>query len=298
MIVAVREVVVVKRAFSTLACMDKTWKEAVDAAVRADLQALEIRLYEDGSIFGLRQEELNEFVSYLQKCGIGISDLGTSVVLFGYEPEKIEQAKAAIRLAEQVKAGGIRVFVANSGKRVSDLVVYDYDGIVKALKELCQYAFDHSVEVWVETHGEFSTGKSVAEILQDVDCSNLKVIWDILHSIERREEPKDTMRYLGDKIVHVHIKDGRKASDAGILDFVHTKLGEGEVPIRKILMLLEEAGYDGYFSLEWENAWRAELRGYYHEIDDLLRDFNAYLDNAVKTGQRFITEDDFAEVRV
>lgn len=266
-----------KRAFSTVACMDSTWKETVDAAVRADMQAIEIRLCEDGSIWGLEKEALDEFLLYLQSWGIEISDLGTSVALFDYEPVKIEHAKAAVRLAGKVNAKGIRVFLTPFEKRFSVSAKYCYEGIVRALKELSQYGIEYGVEIWVETHNEFSTGEALAGLLRDVDCGNLKVIWDVMHPLERGEKPEETLRYLGDRIVHVHLKDGRRASDADMIDFVYTKLGAGEVPVRRILALLKKAGYDGYLSLEWENAWRTELQGCYKTIDDLLQDFNEYL---------------------
>ena len=59
------------------------------------------------------------------------------------------------------------------------------------------------------------------------------------------------MRYLSGKVFHVHIKDG---------DFKnHTLLGEGKVPMLQILQLLQENGYTGYLSVEWEKAWKPEL---------------------------------------
>src|SRR5205085_2427302 len=35
--------------------------------------------------------------------------------------------------------------------------------------------------------------------------------------------------------------------------------GEGEFPAGKCLTLLKDAGYAGWFSLEWEKAWHPEL---------------------------------------
>ena len=52
-----------KRAFSTVACMDSTWKEIVDNAARFDL-AVEVRLGTDGGFLGRKVAELEEDKGY------------------------------------------------------------------------------------------------------------------------------------------------------------------------------------------------------------------------------------------
>ena len=267
-----------KRAFSTVACMDADWKTVVTAAAKANIEALEIRLTDDGRVFGLIDEELEEFLREIKRLGIVIADLGTSVALFDYEPEKIEKAKAAVETAVRVGARGIRVFLTPFEKRFSVVVSYNYDGIVKALKELSDYAKKRSVEIWIETHNEFSTGASLAPLLADVGYENLKVIWDIIHPLERGEMPEETIRTLQENIVHVHIKDGKKTADEDMIDYEYTLLGKGEVPVKEMLEQLKKADYRGYVSLEWENQWRPELKGLYSSLDDLLKDFNEYMD--------------------
>jgi beta-glucosidase len=49
----------------------------------------------------------------------------------------------------------------------------------------------------------------------------------------------------------VHLKD---VTAQGL-----TLPGEGDLPIREMVNYLNENGYDGYFSLEWEKKWHPEL---------------------------------------
>jgi sugar phosphate isomerase/epimerase len=35
--------------------------------------------------------------------------------------------------------------------------------------------------------------------------------------------------------------------------------GEGEFPAAECLRLLQQAGYDGWYSYEWEKAWHPEI---------------------------------------
>jgi sugar phosphate isomerase/epimerase len=36
-------------------------------------------------------------------------------------------------------------------------------------------------------------------------------------------------------------------------------LGEGEVPVRDMLALLSDGGYQGWTSVEWEKRWHPEI---------------------------------------
>lgn len=102
-------------------------------------------------------------------------------------------------------------------------------------------------------------------------------IWDIIHPIEQGEAPETTWELLQGKIAHVHLKDGVKNADPDWIDYTYTRLGEGELPIKEIVALLQAKGYTGYLSLEWEKQWRPEIRDEYESLDELLHDYNELL---------------------
>ena len=102
-------------------------------------------------------------------------------------------------------------------------------------------------------------------------------IWDLIHPLEYGEPPEKTLKQLGSSIAHVHVKDGKRSEDPDRIDWIYTKLGEGELPLKRMIGLLEESGYRGYYSLEWENAWRPEIRNAYRSMPELLSDWNEFL---------------------
>ena len=114
-------------------------------------------------------------------------------------------------------------------------------------------------------------------LLDDIGRENVKVIWDIIHPIEDFEQPQQTWEYIGDRIAHVHIKDGKVSSNPLKHDYEYTDLGEGELPIKEILSLLKKENFDGYISLEWESPWRDELKKYDNEIEAVLKRFTDYI---------------------
>jgi len=267
-----------KRTFSSLACMDATLPQLVDYAVGAGYDTLEVRLDKQDNICGLTKEELPLIL--LQEKGVSILDLGTGVSLTDYQPEKIADAKRCAELAAFVGAKGIRLFVGAHVRTLDETPDQNIPGIIQAVDEIAAFAAPLGVEVWLELHSWFSTGKNMKLILDEIREKNVKLIWDVIHSVEFGESPEETMALVGDYVAHVHIKDGRKPRDPAQYRWQLTAHGEGELPTGKVLQLLKKAGYEGYLSLEWESAWHPELNTLYEDIPALLSAYNVYMDKA------------------
>ena len=266
-----------RRAFSTLACMELGWQQVLSCAAEAKMDAVEIRVDNHGRIFGLINDQLLPLAAAFRETGTKISNLGTSLCISTYTPEKLPDVCRYAAMAQVLGARGIRIFLGSFIKRFSEVRTADETGIVRFLQEAADLALARGVEIWIETHNEYSTGPSLRPLLDRINRSNVRVIWDILHSVEFGETPEDTLRLLGSDIVHVHIKDGTRQTDPDLIEYRHTSLGEGELPISHIMDLLENAGYRGCYSLEWENAWREEIRHLYPDLPQLLKAWNAFL---------------------
>ena len=272
------------KGFSTVACMDFDDRSVIAACKAHDMTGVEVRLGDNGSVFGLTDEnDLQKMKTEFEKNGIVITDLGSSACFAGYDKGVMQTAKQAVDRAAALRCRAIRVFLGYFAARVNpDKPEPDYDGIVRALKELCDDAKNKNAEIWVETHNEFATGKVLKPLLEDVNKENLKIIWDVIHPIEDGETVEKTWARIGKSVAHVHIKDGVNRHDPMWHDFQYTRFGEGELPLYRILDLLQRNGYDGYLSLEWETAWRPELKALSQSLDDVLCDYNEFLDGFVK----------------
>ena len=266
-----------KKAFSTLACMGLPWQQVLSCAAEAGMDAVEIRLDSQNRVFGLPDEALPTLAAAFRENGVGIRDLGTSLSIRDYAPEKLAEIRRYAAMAKTLGAQGIRVFLGSFIQRFSDPRCQTEAGIVRFLQEAADTARQQDVEIWIETHSEFSTGASLRPLLDQVNRRNVRVIWDILHSIEFGEAPEETLRRIGKDIVHVHIKDGIPQGDPDRIEYCHTRLGEGSLPIAHILKLLKSAGYQGLYSLEWESQWREEIRHCYPTLPQLLNAWNDFL---------------------
>lgn len=253
-----------KLAFSTLPVQAFSAEQLSDLCERHGMTA-EIRCNRDGT--------------FTYAKGLPISNIGSSICLFGYDAGQMEKAKAQIASVHEKGVRAIRIFIGNFRRRHTDPArPLDREGIVRAIQELC----DIGPEIWLETHNEYATGKAILPLLQEVNRKNFGVIWDIMHPLEDGESVAETYALIGHAIRHVHIKDGKPSTDPDAHDWVYTKLGEGVVPMGEIIKCLEDGGYTGYYSLEWESMWRAELVGVYEDPDVLLSDYQTYMEELSK----------------
>ena len=267
-----------KLGFSTLACMEASIADVIGYAKETGMNAIEFRLDKNDQICGLDAHGVKAYLPILRDAGIVISDLGTSVSFQGYDAQKKTRVEQNMDLAAAVGAKAVRVILGSCKKRVTDNPpADDCDGIVRALQELCDYGETCGVEVWTETHGSFSTCADMKRIVDAVNRPNLRVIWDIIHSVEFGESVQDSVSLLGDRFAHIHVKDGFRPDDPTWLVYTLSALGAGTVDTAGAVRALEAVGFDGIWSLEWEAAWHPELIPLYDGIPALLRAYDAYM---------------------
>jgi sugar phosphate isomerase/epimerase len=94
---------------------------------------------------------------------------------------------------------------------------------------------------------------TLQELLRLVPSPWLAVNMDPSHFALYRNDVPYAVRQLGGKIVHVHLKDaiGLDTRQAG--DFIFPLLGEGMVDWTGFFGALDDIGYDGYCSVEFES---------------------------------------------
>src|SRR5699024_11928652 len=92
------------------------------------------------------------------------------------------------------------------------------------------------------------------------DSSALQVLWDVHHPYRMvHESPEKTWDVLGDRIRYTHWKDSYLTEKAK-QGYQLCLMGEGDIPLKKMYDMLQEKGYDGYFTFEWEITDRKSTR--------------------------------------
>ncbi len=251
-------------AFSTLPCEGWSLDEMIGIAGKRGFTGMELR---EGGVWGISVEmtagEREEARRAFEQSGIAVTDIGSGVCLTGGEGDlvQLERFRQVASLARDLRATGVRIFLGHfNERRDRAMPAIPYDALVTGVKAACDDAAGLGVQVWIETHNEFATGRSLRRLLDDAGKPNCKVVYDVIHPLEEGESPADTVALLGSDCVHVHMKDGVPSEDPSAIGWKYKRVGEGAVPIADIVGLLERCGYTGYYSLEWETKWRKELQ--------------------------------------
>jgi sugar phosphate isomerase/epimerase len=128
------------------------------------------------------------------------------------------------------------------------------------LAQTCDRAARHGVRVVTEIHfGQYCETTAMARRMIDlVNRANFGVILDAgnMH-ITGDSYGAESVKRLGDRIFHVHVKDmvraepsDKKAYDYPAGRFKRAPLNEGNVDHRSLFRALAESGYNGYLSCE------------------------------------------------
>lgn len=276
-----------KTAFSTLGCPDWTWHEILEYGPRYGYDGVEVRLLERKTdllaVPEFRSSELTNRRRELADAGFRICGLASSVHFD--EPqarqrdEQVRIGRDYLELAAALNAPFLRVF--------GDVLPPESDDtdrqaamsrIAEGLNRLGELAEPVGVDVLLETHGDFSDSRVVAETFREVSSPRVGVLWDTHHPWRFCGEPlEETRQRIGAWVRHTHWKDSvsrpRRQTDDEAEDAAaeahalmgghrhadYVLFGGGEFPAWECLRLLQQAGYDGWYCLEWEKMWHPEI---------------------------------------
>lgn len=270
-----------KLAFTTLACPDWSLEQAIDAARRYGYEGIELRLL-DGNLVGpdLDQAARERVRRVSAESGLPIVCLDTSVRIAQPDPavrdQQIRDGRAMLEIAAGWNAPVIRVFGGPpEGTSIDDAVL----AAAECLAPLAERGRELGVAVALETHDAFAGSVAVRRVLDAVPGPGAGALWDILHPFRVGETAEQALDQMLDRLLHVHIKDGRRPAD-GNPNWDLTLLGEGDVPTQQILAAMQQAGYDGWLAVEWEKKWHPEIADpdiALPQHADLLREYLAAL---------------------
>ena len=270
--------------FSTIGCPEWSFAEMISHGTAAGYDGVEIRLVEREtdllSVPEFTAAALPQRRRELDDSGFLVSGLASSVAFDSPDPAERERqvvvGRAYLDLAAELNAGFVRVF----GDVVREETGREATAhqVAEGLNRLGDYASTLKLQVIIETHGDYSQSDLVAETMDLVPSPSVGVLWDTHHPWRFHDEPLElTYTRLADRVIHTHWKDSvswaavhQKAVSTGAAEQAHSLMsghrhadyvlfGGGEFPILDCLALLNDGGYDGWYSYEWEKMWHPEI---------------------------------------
>ena len=248
-----------KISFSTIACPDYSWVDIYSMAKDLGFDGIEIRgMGDDFAAYkAMPFTEANrpKTMAKLKALNIEIPCLSSGCCLKfkEKEAETIVELTEYCKLAQQINAPYIRVLAdleASPNGEVDDAYV------AEQLKKLAPIAAQYDVTLLVETNGVYSDTRRLRALLDSVNSHKIAALWDMHHPYRfAGESPEQTVANLGELIKYVHIKDSVMENGK----VVYKMMGEGDLPIQKMIEALQSIQYTGYVSLEWVKLWMPNL---------------------------------------
>lgn len=244
-----------KTCFSTLGCPEWSFSEIVSVASDLGFDGVEVRgilneLYAP-AIDAFSPAHIAATKEKLSRLSLSIPCLASSCDL--NSEEVMDSAKAYVDIASAL---GVRYIRLLGDKDPTPSVEIHPKIIASNILEIAEYGQDKGVTPLIETNGFYAKTKTLGLMFSELKTKNVGILYDIHHPYRFfNENPEYTVKNIAPYIRHVHIKDsvmeGAKVR--------YRMVGEGNIPVRQIIKLLRDAGYDGFYSLEWVKRWDLSL---------------------------------------
>jgi len=188
------------------------------------------------------QARADEIRNLMDESGLEIAS-----VSYHADAEPINQRRSntskALKVAEWL---GTDVLIINAERSREGEKQNQWRDLVDRLRDLTASAEKRGVNVAIEPEPLLvvSDTDDMIRMMDAVGSPNLKVNLDIGHAYITDPSLPDSIRRLGDAIVHTHIED--------IKDKVHNhlELGQGDVDFAAMHAAFVGIGYDGYYVVD------------------------------------------------
>jgi len=254
-----------KVALDTICLARRPIDEAIDIAVRAGYEAVE--LYSEGwagkhvpasmSREGARVLKGKLDDAGLKCCAIStyIGGNGLNVINENEVLKQMEDCRRYIEIARVLECPSLRAIPGPKEKNEG----------VRSAQLLERFAeLDPDINFLVEIHfgGLIETAEDAVQYLSPIEVENVGVIYDPGNMVVNGAEfgAGDVWR-LGDRLMHAHIKDMAEVPQDtpgsfkyGERSFAWVPMGSGNVKYGEIFDAMAEAKYGGYLSIECEGT--------------------------------------------
>ncbi len=232
--------------FSTRGWNHLTWEEQLETASDMRFDGIELYDLPHQSVLTGRDGAFDPYqiaatVRKMRDCGLCIPCLDTPIELT--DAECVPMLAALMKTARDVRAPYVAACAHTD----------DEEAIREHLAALLPTAEANGVALLIKTSGVFSDTVRLRALLDGYACDQLAALWDVHHTYRHgRQEPAQTIEDLGAYVCHVHLRD----SDD---DDTYNLVGEGTMPIDRVVQALSSVDYDGFISLEWKPEWMPDL---------------------------------------
>ncbi|MBQ7580595.1 MAG: AMP-binding protein [Clostridia bacterium] len=280
-----------KLSFSTKGWHSKTFDEFCEVAVDLKFKGIELHNVSN-DLFTDKNGAFHDYTAastlrklYSMGLEIPCVDSICNIADASIREKTVGEIKKCVDIASKMKVPYVRIKAHNKD---TDSV----ENAARTVEEVLEYAKNHKVILLVETSGLFAKSDVLRDFLDSFACDDLAASWELSRAyFEAWEQPEEVVKNLGAYICHVHFHDAAMRDD----EVEDCLAGEGELPIKEIMLSLRSINYDGYISLVWDPKWCEELDdmdlifsqfvGFMRQFSDTSKNERTFYYNRAHTGK-------------
>ncbi len=180
-------------------------------------------------------------------CIDAISDIANKNII----KEAKKEILSCIEIASNLKIPYIRLRAENSDNL--EEAIDNVNSLISSILDICE---DKKVTLLIETSGIFANTAVLRDLLDGFASDFLAALWNFSTAyFTKGEKPSEVIKNLGAYVRHVHFFDAKLEN--GKIEYCLA--GEGEMPIKDMMLALRSVNYDGFISLIWDPTWCPEL---------------------------------------
>ncbi len=198
-----------------------------------------------------------------------------------------EEIRKCMEIASNLRIPFVRIR-ANASENEESAA----ENVASVVGELLAEAEKINVTLLLETAGLFAKTEKLRDMLERFASDHLAALWNFSAAyLDGGETPEGVIKNLGAYVRHVHICDAKRTEEG----VEHCLIGEGELPIKEMMLALRSVNYDGFLSLVWDPKWCEELDdmeiifsqfiGFMRQFNDPSRNEKTLYYNRAHTGK-------------
>lgn len=247
---------------------DRSLNDAIETAAEIGYKGVEIMARSPHLPADTNRERAEEIRELVDCLSVEIPCLATYTGGYARKSEaecksELEDFERFLELSEPLKVDLLRHGAGRpSVREASD---EDFERAAEWLRRAADLAdtYDRTIGLEIHSHRLTETVESTVRLLERIDRDNVGVIHDAGNMfIADDEYGRSSVERLGDRLLHVHLKDLARIDDSSRADafeletkrggevFRRELLGDGEVDHGPLFEALADHGYEGYATVE------------------------------------------------
>jgi inosose dehydratase len=196
------------------------------------------------------EEKVEEFVGLLDKSGLKLVAVytGANFIFKDILPEELFKIERVAKIAKKIQAEYI--VLGGGALRHDGVREQDYEAAANGLDKAAEIVTACGLKSCYHPHAG-TIGFTWEQLEKVMKFSSVHLCPDTAHIALGETDNLKVIDTFFNRINYVHLKD---LSDKGFVE-----LGEGRVPLDKIVALLKKKGYDGWLTVELDASDKTPL---------------------------------------